>query len=452
MTSNCCNSNPPSQNPPTFCVHNDETERQSLLGYHAHQTHLQQQQQQLPQHEQGDYRIDMKDGKGQLPINPCVSNCKKTRKRKFWYIIGLILVIGFYYAFTNNHHRNHHLAMDGSHNSGSSINGDGEVVIIHDSCINKAIDWDSLKSFATNAQNFRLKLGKGSFGSRIKIHTGNVQQPTLLLDGKISPLKGGQPEFHTEGEMTIISHLGLHVLIKDINNLFDTEIWFEDRWVENELARGYRACATLEIEIVLPESYTAFGSITVHGNLASINAYDLGGIVFQNLDFGAAVGDVNTRGDILADTFKVQIITGKSEIESLHTSDQKPLDVNVQTTTGLISLALTANLITGAMGIVKASIQLFNEDQVLNLAAKASMGTVDAVVSDEFLGRFQLKTSLGVTNVESTAKGSNSEIKYEKLSHFFKSGVKVKKREENHSKGEIDLTSTLGRVTLQFTN
>ncbi|KAF9361230.1 hypothetical protein BGX34_007260 [Mortierella sp. NVP85] len=370
-------------------------------------------------------------------------------------------------------------------------------------CMHRAVEWDGPTTFITDADHFRLKLGP-FFGSKLKIYSSNtVQQPTFFLHGRLSPMKESQVEQSIQGNVTRISHLGLHIELIDLNDVLDVNIWFEDRWVEDTPFR-YRSCAELNLDLVLPETFTSYGSITLRGQVASVQLYDLDNVAFESLDLETAVGEVISHGDLRADLLNVKVETGKSELESVRVAhgdddDSQPLNVNVETTSGHIKLALVANFvneeearphqvtatsITGATsveirsptnegkqpislpegkkpgdlevqttaktGTVRTVVHLYNEDQVLNLISKTHTGAVSALISDEFLGRFSTQTSWGSTHVQ-PARGSDSVIKFIRQTMNVKIGEKTKRDGgDSDPKGRIELQSDLGRVNLEF--
>jgi hypothetical protein len=402
-------------------------------------------------------------------------------------------------------HKYHH--SDGIHDSNSISNDPPKMIHDNSICMHRAVEWDGPNTFVTDAEHFRLKLG-AFFGSKLKIYSSNsVQQPTFFLHGRLSPMtgEGQEVERSVQGNVTRISHLGLHIETVDINNVLEVTIWFEDRWVEDTPFR-YRSCAELNLDLVLPESFTSYGSITLRGQVASVQLYDLGNVAFESLDLETVVGEVVSHGDLRADLLNVKVETGKSELESVRVAhgdgdddDSQPLNVNVETTSGHIKLALVANFVnedearphqvtatsvtgvssveirsptnegkqpislpegkkpgdlevqtTAKTGSVRTVIHLYNEDQVLNLISKTHTGSVSALISDEFLGRFSAQTSLGSTHVQ-PARGSDSVIKFIRQTMNVKMGEKTKRNGgDPDPKGRIELQSDLGRVNLEF--
>ncbi|KAG0350118.1 hypothetical protein BGZ54_004013, partial [Gamsiella multidivaricata] len=425
---------------------------------------------------------------------------KTTRRRKFWgRFCGLVLLGWVYFTFFhfNKDHRNYdhylHNNVDNIDSidsidttTGSDMNNGGER---ESSCSKHMIDWTAPSPFSTDAPNFQLRFGKGSFGSKVKLHQGQVSQPTLLVSGKISPMDNKDGSMNSMDSDTKIVDLGLHIEIKESKDLFEAFIWFEDRIVHDGHNR-YRACASLEIDIIFPDSLKRYKSVVIDGAVTSILTYDLN-IAFDKLDFSSQVGDLVSKGYLAADELKLAYSTGKIEIESVQVaSEDKPLNVDIHTNTGKATVNVETAAVskdeqkehrilvtaqTGAVvvdvrpkstelpegkkagdldiytrtntGAVRNTISLANEEQALRLSSRSSTGSVGATVSDAFVGRFYLQTSVGSTRVKA-AEGSESKIEYEKQTSQTKTGVKGGKESENH--GSIELHSSVGAVTLEF--
>lgn len=417
--------------------------------------------------------------------------------------------VGLYYSLFHKHHSHdghgHHRDGPLDMNNPSSIEGVHAI----DSCSSERVEWDGPTTFVTNSQYISLHLSsapgyRGLFRSNVRVHTkADVQQPTLILHGKLTPLhKDSQVERTMEGSLLIISYLGLRIRIQDVDNQFKAEITYPDHWTEedeNNTPLNKRPCAELELEIALPAKFSSFGSILVDGPVANVFLSDLETVGLERLEINTKVGQVVARGVVKADQVKIVAITGKVEVDSIRVAseDKKPLDVHVESQVGHISLGLEMTLVqqdesrphkvlvtssvgdldidVGALdkeeqamipegqkpgdlevqlktsiGAIKSSIELFNENQVLDLKANAEKGSVHAWVADEFLGWFKMETIFGSIIVQ-PAQRSSSVIKYERQSPFHKSGKKIKTGGDDVREGKIELRSQLGgRLSLQF--
>ncbi|KAF9170718.1 hypothetical protein BGX20_008614 [Mortierella sp. AD010] len=472
MSSACNNYNPSSQYHPFCCVHNNGPENQPLLGYHSHQH----------QH-QGEYRVDMSNEKSGIPphAEACTSNCKRSRRRKF---LG-----------RNEYHRGYSLDSDSHKGVGSTST--------YDLCRDNAIDWDGPSQFETTAENIKLGFGKGNFKPHVRIHAGPVTKPTLRITGKVSPAEqddvdetNNNNDAVPNGDVVIeFERLGVHIDIKTSADLFEAFIWFEDRTITDGRNR-YAACAILEISIILPESYTRYNSITVDGVVALVEAYDLETIAFNKLNLATSTGKISTRGDVFVDELLSYVKTGKTEIESVQVTkgSEKPLNVRVSANTGHIAVGVKATPVskdekehhnidistrTGSVvvnvtpslptdsskkpgdldvktrsetGSIKSTIQLASAEQKLYFISSSNTGAVEALVSDAFLGHFNVETRVGSAKVQE-ASNSESRISYEKQTSQIKAGVKTLTGDDGRGdQSRIDLRTITGRTYLTFTN
>ncbi|KAF9426694.1 hypothetical protein BGZ76_002646 [Entomortierella beljakovae] len=482
--SNSCYNNSTLQYPP-FCCARHGGESQPLLGH------------QNP-HENTEFHVDMTNEKG-APVHPtaCPSDCKKShRRRKFiGRFFGFLFLVYLYHTFVHESH--HHIVVgDGRTDSNQGNSGSGSGGAIYDLCRKYAIDWDGPSTFVTDAQNFQLRFGRGQHYENVQVLTGNVDQPTLHISGKISPdnhLDNGKKNYgdlivsHKDTDIEI-ERLGLHIKIKETNDLFDAYIWFEDHTV-SEGNYEYRACADLRITVTLPKSYKNYNSIVINGAVTSVDVVDLDTIAFNKLDLSTSVGHISTMGELFVDEFKAHTNTGKTEVESIQVTEgsNKALDVKVSSNTGRASVGVKTTRVcndephkidvttgTGSVkvdatpsssssntgnvghlninaqsrtGGVDASIKLAGAEQKLSLNVNTNTGSVRAAVSDEFLGHFKVETNTGSTTVKE-ASGSKSHINYQKLTSKYKSGVKTLGNEEHQS--QINLQTRTGSAFLQF--
>lgn len=366
-----------------------------------------------------------------------------------------------------------------------------------DRCRDNAIDWDGPSTFTTEVKNFRLKIGQGNIFSRVNISTGPVALPTLHILGEVSPyeddVKNNKPAA-SHGEKIDIDYLGLHVEIVELDNHFDTQVWYDNREViDPRDKQHYRACARLYFEVILPESFTSYGSITIDGPVVVINAHDLGNVKFDRLHFGSSVGEISTRGRIQADVFDAKSNTGRVRAEAVQVatagkpldiqvssitggvqltaettdvdaSEENPHKVHVSTNTGRIELTVQPSTTsssnvdtkhgnldvstTAVTGSIDTTIVLASQDQILTLTSKTNTGSIRNHISDAFLGHFALSTKWGSTRVE-PAKDSKSTITYEKLNAREKIGTKTLEGAERVA-GLIEVSTVTGSASLEF--
>lgn len=366
-----------------------------------------------------------------------------------------------------------------------------------DHCRDNAIDWDGPSTFTTEVKNFRLKIGQGNIFSRVNISTGPVALPTLHILGEVSPyeddVKNNKPAA-SHGEKINIDYLGLHLEIVELDNQFDAQVWYEKREVVDPRDKQhYRACARLYFEVILPEAFTSYGSITIDGPVVVINAQNLENVKFDRLHFGSTVGEISTRGHIQSDIFDAKSNTGRIRAEAVQVatagkpldiqvssitggvqltaettdvdaSEENPHKIHVSTKTGRIELTVqpsTSSIIdtkhgnldistTAVTGSIDTTIVLAPQDQILTLTAKTNTGSIRNHISDAFLGHFSLSTKWGSTRVE-PAKDSKSTITYEKLNAREKIGTKTLGDAERVA-GLIEVSTVTGSTNLEFTN
>ncbi|KAG0207800.1 hypothetical protein BGX28_001046 [Mortierella sp. GBA30] len=468
------------------------SEKQPLLGHQNHfQSSAPRLQPQLPlQYQPVEHHIVIVDEKSSTwPSAPeSAEEAKKSCKRRCGWLAWAFLFLVGYFIFLP-HSRHHHSQSD---------NFNDLTLAEHygDFCKKHAVEWDGPSKFSTTAKNFNLHFGSGNMGSHVQVKIGAVSEPTLLIGGKVSPLNEGEEhrvpaksKDVAHGSEDEYSHLGLHIIIKEDNDNFGASLWFEDRYVRDEEHGGtYRACARLEVEVIFPESYTGYDTLSIDGNVLSLDTYSINKLGFQSVNFQSSVGDVSVHDAISADEFRVHVKTGAVSIESVGVATEgKALDVNVMSDTGSLTVGaepspvennethnidISAN--TGAIkldvhapealsvknpgnlqistrsktGSVKNSIALSNFNQALLLRSESNVGTVTTTVSDWFLGHFNIETKLGSAKLQ-TAPGSKSKVSFEKSTSTVKTGSKTL---ENHdaSKGRIELRSKVGGVSLKF--
>ncbi|KAF9286093.1 hypothetical protein BGZ68_003254 [Mortierella alpina] len=469
---------------PVCCVH--EHEGQPLLGHHVHSQPHQPHQPQPPHYEKGDYRIDMNDSTSYHQSLSSDRQGSKIRRRKLWLSFAFITLYFVGCMFFNS--KRHH----GTYGGFDTANYDNAL---SDYCKERAIEWDGVTDLTTKAKHYKLNFGKGNLASNVQVKTGQVSEPTLRIAGKVSPWGEGRGEdmavMRAHGSETEYTRLGLHILIKDDDNQFDASLWFEDREVIDEHdGQKYRACARLEVEVILPDTYSDYDSLSIGGHVVSVEGHGLDKIGFQKLDLGASVGEVVTRSTILANQFRAHVDTGKISVEAVQAATEgNALDIDASTATGSISLGAEPTVVktdahhniniasnTGSIqldvrqsgqnrvaqnpgslkirtntntGSVKTSIQLAEAAQVLLLNADTKTGSVSTVVSDTFSGHFTVQTRVGMAKVE-PAHGSRSTISFEKSTPSLKTGTKTLGERRGDDQSKIELSTGVGLASLRF--
>ncbi|KAG0349458.1 hypothetical protein BG004_005809 [Podila humilis] len=471
-------SSPSSIYPPVCCVHTPSSsqEERPLLGYHSHAA-----------------TSDLYNEKQGLLPTP-TQDCRRqanSKSKLVKNVIGAVVLFCLIHAlFAHSHNRRHKID-----NSNSSSNG----VFVSDVCKDHAINWDGPSFFSTTANKFRLNFGKGNMFAKVDIQTADVAEPQLKIVALVSPPEDDKdqsidfPAHSVPGEKTVvkIDHLSLNMEITDDASIFDAHIWYDDHTVHTPNGLKYRACARLQVQVLMPTSYTHYGQVMINGNVIEVNAHSLDQIQLDQVSFTVGVGSVVVKDKLFSDNVVAVVKTGHVEIDSVEAaSDHAPLFVVAESTTGHVTVnaktkpankAHELNVLsnTGAVqlnvapassslssksaladlnihiatstGSVRSTVALESPEQILHLDASSNTGSVTSKVSDAFEGRFSVATKLGSSTVL-PASGSESHIEYETQTSQVKIGSKVTKQGQSGSEGSIELKSSLGRVMLQFTN
>ncbi|KAG9066887.1 hypothetical protein KI688_012799 [Linnemannia hyalina] len=530
MAVHCNNSNSSSQYPSVCCVYNSES--QPLLGHHTghHASGSSQHQHQAPSPPA--YYVDMSgDNKGghctssHAPLqqqchcqqhyhnhhnsdnqSDCSRSPRQRDTRCTGILVGLFIVFFIMFASSINPGPFRRSGPWNAASGSTTANPNGLDLLSNDSnnlnfdrCRDNAIDWDGPSTFTTEVKNFRLKIGQGNIFSRVNISTGPVAVPTLHILGEVTPyeddVKNNKPAA-SHGEKIDIDYLGLHVEIVELDNQFDAQVWYHNREVVDPRdGQHYRACARLYFEVILPESFTSYGSITIDGPVVVINAQDLENVKFDRLHFGSTVGEISTRGRIQSDIFDAKSNTGRVRADAIQVATAgKPLDIQVSSVTGSIQLTAETTDVdasqenphkvhvstntgrtqltvqpstsssstigtkhgnldistTAVTGSIDTTTILASQDQILTLTSKTNTGSIRNHISDAFLGHFALSTKWGSTRVE-PAKDSKSTITYDKLNAREKIGTKSLEGTEGVA-GLIEIRTVTGSTALEFTN
>ncbi|KAF9934270.1 hypothetical protein FBU30_002688 [Linnemannia zychae] len=369
-----------------------------------------------------------------------------------------------------------------------------------DRCRDNAIEWDGPSSFTTEAKNFRLKIDKGNIYSRVNITTGPVTSPTLRITGEVTPLeqdsKVTKPTALSSAhdEKIDIDYLGLHIVIVEEANQFDAQVWYDDRQATDPRdGEHYRACARMFFEVILPESYAQYESITIDGPVVVIHAQNLENVKFDRLHFSSSVGSISTHGRIQADIYDAKSNTGHINADNVQVATAgKPLDIHATSVTGSVQLtaestAVATNeeifhkihattntgqvevtvrpagstihsadskpgdldILTRAItGSVGTTVILASKDQTLSFKSSTITGSIRSYISDEFLGKFDVSTKWGSAHVQ-PVKDSKSTITYQKTNAREKVGTKTLDGSEG-TQGSIELKTSTGGSTLVF--
>lgn len=520
---------------PVCCVHTPEgnPEARPLLGHHSHSRSQQPvnntstySEKGLPTPVQDGDRACMSSTSSFCPYNKKTTSngnkninifysflgkaAKKKKNQKLIKKLAGLLLLGYlffnyilpaYHDNHNSHHHRgrHHVIVDSNDMDNASS---GDTIYHGDECKTYAVEWDGPSVFSTTSERLHLSFGKGNLASKVTVQTAAVNEPTLKLTAYVSPededndgqdlslLPVPDKKYTSNGKsVTKIERLGLHIEIIDDEDLFDAQVWFDGRTAHTPTGHAYRACARLEVLVLLPESYTRYKELHINGVVTDIRVNGLDKIKFGNVGFNAEVGSVVATDTLSADEFTAVVKTGRVEIASVEAAtESKPLkvvadvvtghaavhaktkpanaahDVLVHSNTGSVQVTVSPSSSSSSssdkpadlnihasskVGSVRAVVSLESRHQVLRLDAGSNTGSVSAQVSDDFSGHLRLETKLGSTYVKEMS-GSESKIEYQKQTGQVKEGVKLFQGGES-TEGHVELKSSLGRVALEFT-
>ncbi|KAF9579468.1 hypothetical protein BGW38_004258 [Lunasporangiospora selenospora] len=466
--------------PPVCCVHDNGANGQ-VLGHHRHQ----EQEESLPE-----YQINFNDEtkQGVLPLiaaQQAKTNSKAARRTKAKrLVLATIAISGFLYLAIT------HLV--------AFLKKDDFMLPMMDpseeDCRIRTIDYDGPSKFDVNVKNLQLYLGPGNFKTKVNVFSeSEIETAQIHLRGTVSPDLFAKKKKAKSDYDVDIEHQFVNIKIKEDGDLLDASIWYQDHETEDEWEHPYKACAYLEIDVVIPEG-TQFGSLSIDGNVVQIDTHSLGSVGFEEIYFGTKVGAVLTKDLLRTNSLEIDVNTGKVTVESVKVATLgKPLDITAVSKTGFVIVNALTNYIdqnesqdqhvikakttTGGVqigvqpdgeghgassvsgnilivgetrtGSVKAQIELADEDQHLELKGETKTGSIFTRISDTYSGHFGLKTRTGTIHV-SQNPSSTSRIEYEVNQKKVKEGVKTTADGEKVSQGDVSLSSSSGSVSLLF--
>ncbi|KAF9570261.1 hypothetical protein EC968_002032 [Mortierella alpina] len=472
-----------SELPPVCCVHDDGAKGQVLGNHHHHGL-----DKGLP-----DYKIHFNDDTKQ-GIQPLIAaqqakvSAKAARRAKAKrYLLATIAISAFLYlAFT-------HLV--------PFLKKEGLMPPVmgpeQDDCRIRTIDYDGPSKFDVNVQNLHLYLGPGNFEAQVNVFSDSeIETAELRLRGTVSPDLFARKKMAKRPDYDVdIEHQFVNIKINESDDLFDATIWYQDHDTEDEWGHPYKACAYLEIDVVIPEG-VRFGLLSIDGNIVQINTHSLSTVGFEEIYFGTKVGAVLNKEVLRTDSLEINVKVGKITVESIKSATLgKPLDVaalsetgnvivnaltnsidldnaqnhhviKAETTTGDVQISVQpdlddafhrassvpGNILVRAKtttGSIEAQVDLAHEDQYLELNGETKVGSVYGRVSDIYSGHFDLQTKSGTIHV-SQNPSSPSSIEFTVDQEKVKKGVKTTADGDKVSQGNISLNTGLGSVSLLF--
>ncbi|KAF9275794.1 hypothetical protein BGZ88_002125 [Linnemannia elongata] len=313
--------------------------------------------------------------------------------------------------------------------------------------------------------------------------------------------KGGHPHGAVKG---------LEVEVTEVDGRLTIVLASEDNtgrrgrhWPHNK-----KFCAKVEIKIVFPSTLRSYNRLIVSGVLQDVDVRGVSKIAFESIHLGAAVGnvvlhDLEAVGGVQAKSLDIVTVTGNINIASAKPVEGHGLLVNLESTVGSIKVNATTNPILSEggdrtaqelrhnlnlktnTGIIEAIVRpgsgyqhvaalnkretivgdvyinglslvgrvetdvVLAPEQVLHQELSANMGSVQSIVSDNYLGSIDVRTDYGHAYVN-TAPMSASWIDYQEMTKTVKVGYKVLKNGGKEGKGVVSLQSNYGSAQLTF--
>lgn len=432
-----------------------------------------------------------------------VSKKKKTIVKKVALVLLVILgylfykfVLPIYYDspfYPPWRHHDHGVIIGDtcSHDSG---------LLRHDVCRANAVTWDGPSTFSTASERLMLTFGRGNIKAKVYVQTSaHVQEPTLKMAGYVSPVDDKDSDdvgivsalmSNTDDPSTTqIEHQGVNLQITKDAFVCEVQIKYQDRKLVTPEGEKYCACAHLTVHVLLPESYTKYIQLYIHGGTADVEILDLENIGFQELWFEVGTGSVKSTGTLVVDALAVGVMTGNVEIESIESATEgAPLAVVAEVLTGDITLSATTKLANAAhdvqassktgsvkvtvvpsssltsswskpadlhirattsTGDARALVELESRQHTLRLEVSSSTGSASALISDDFTGQLHVESELDSAKVYE-AEESESEIQYEKETSLVKDGIKSFAG-QRAQEGRVIIMSRVDLAVLEFT-
>ncbi|KAF9574937.1 hypothetical protein EC968_004938 [Mortierella alpina] len=443
----------------------------------------------------------------------CVSGAhESSRKRTFVRRAFMIVLIGCLYWSTIGYNR------PGSYHQGGHPTGSSDR---RQECRDHLIPWEGPSNFYTNASNIGFKFGKGNLVTSVGVTTSAIETPSIVIIANVS--KPDVPEqidglsksglildVHTKE----YEHHGMHIRVHEEGDNFDLLIWANEDKHHHRHHHDHRRkehhsfCANVEVLIILPESLTKFGRLTIEGAIMDVHTRALETVEFEQLKIESAVGNIDIEDQgVQARDFIVKSAASPINISSITAPAGAVLKANVSNAVGPITMnaivpqlfenerkdgaylpqheveltsasgTLTLDIRTSSdyrsvfarrstasklhvktrseMGRTRLSINL-EDEQDLMLDSGSVLGAIDVEVSDNFLGDLGLRTMMGSISVVE-AKGSASIIEYNKNTRNEKFGRKYLRQDEedevpdDQAEGpHIYLEADFSRSTLTF--
>ncbi|KAG0279095.1 hypothetical protein BGZ95_002281 [Linnemannia exigua] len=345
----------------------------------------------------------------------------------------------------------------------------------------------------------------------------DVVQPTVYIDAWVTRNYDKINDKVVGGGRHPRPVRGLEVEVTEVDGWVKVFLESEDNKGRRDRRYKKKFCAKVDIKIVFPTRLQTYNRLVVGHALQDVDVRgSVSQIAFESLHLSSTIGnivlhDLETKnggngGGVQAKTLHLVTITGSIHVAATSPVSGHPLSLTFESTVGSIKFNATTNPIqpvenktpeelrhslllktttghiqaavrpgagyadTGVMkkdGTIPGDIFVSGESfvghietdfvmapgQVLHQELTSNMGSVESIVTDNYLGSIDVRTELGSASV-TEASNSTSSIKYEKYTKTVKVGRKTLTQGGRSGSGEergvMVFSSTNGSSRLTF--
>ncbi|KAF9904928.1 hypothetical protein EC991_002228 [Linnemannia zychae] len=383
-------------------------------------------------------------------------------------------------------------------------------------CLQHLIPWSGPTAITSDtADSIDVSFGKGDMYSTVEILTrDDVVQPTILIEAWVTRNFNEGDAKEVDGHRRRVR--GLEIEVTEVDGWVKVVLTSEDntgrrrrRWPQKK-----KFCAKVDIKIVFPPRLRTYNHLAVGGVLLDLDVRHVSQIAFESIYLNSTLGNIKLHdlgikeggdGGVQAKDLNIVTITGSIHIAATRPISGYPLSLRLESTVGSIKFNATTNPIqsiesktsqelrhslllkttTGQIhAVVRPGTEHFDRvakkksgtipgdiyvsgdttaglvgtdlvvapGQVLNQELSNVVGSVESIVSDNYLGSIDIRTDYGSTSVIET-QDSSSTIEYEENTKAIKVGHKGLKeggRGHEEERGVIVLLTMYGSSRLTF--
>ncbi|KAF9132060.1 hypothetical protein BGW39_000855 [Mortierella sp. 14UC] len=422
---------------------------------------------------------------------------ENTRARSF--LRRLVIILSLLWFFWTIHHWVNDLAVGAN-----------------EDCLHHLIPWNGPTTITSDtADSIDVSFGKGDIYSTVEILTqDHVVQPTVIIDAWVTRNYNEGDVKEGDGHHRRVR--GLEIEVTEVDGRVKVVLTSEDNngrqghhWTHKK-----KFCAKVDIKIVFPPRLRTYNRLAVGGVLLDLDVRRISQIAFESIYLNSTVGnivlhDIGTKegsnDGVQAKDLHIVSVTGSIHIAATRPVLGYPLQLKLESTVGSIKFNATTNPIKSVEGkpsqelrhnvLLKTTtghIQAFVRPgvghadpavmmkngtipgdvfvsgdstvghvetdlvmapgQVLHQELSNMVGSVESIVSDNYLGAIDVRTDYGSASLTETHDSASS-IEYEQYTKTIKVGHKVLKKGGQGSgeeRGVMVLSSTYGSSRLTF--